>query len=110
MITVSKRMETVISMVTKGNKVADIGTDHGYVPIALIQRGIVPEAIAMDVRKGPLQKAKENRMAYQMEEKIEIRLSDGLQQLKAGEVDTIIIAGMGNYCSICKRANCSATV
>ena len=95
MITVSKRMETVISMVTKGNKVADIGTDHGYVPIALIQRGIAPQAIAMDVRKGPLQKAKENRMAYQMEERIEIRLSDGLQQLKAGEVDTIIIAGMG---------------
>lgn len=95
MITVSKRMETVISMVTKGNRVADIGTDHGYVPIALVQRNIASKAIAMDVRKGPLQKAEANLAAYQMKEKIETRLSDGMKQLKEGEVDTVIIAGMG---------------
>ena len=95
MITVSKRMETVISMVTKGNRVADIGTDHGYVPIALVQRKWIKKAIAMDVRKGPLQKAMDNIQAYHMDEQIETRLSDGMEKLEAGEADTIIIAGMG---------------
>ena len=54
MIHLSKRMKAVASMVTKGNVLADIGTDHAYVPIALIQQKKIPRAIAMDINKGPL--------------------------------------------------------
>lgn len=95
MVTVSKRMEEVISLVSKGKRVADIGTDHGYVAIALVERKIVPFVIAMDVRKGPLSRAKENIEKYGLVQKIDTRLSDGLEQLKIGEVDTFLIAGMG---------------
>ena len=95
MITLSKRMERVASMVTEGSRVADIGTDHGYVPISLVERGKVSKAIAMDVRKGPLSKAMEHIKESGLEEKIQTRLSDGMEQLKEGEVDSVIIAGMG---------------
>ena len=88
-------METVALMVTKGNKIADIGTDHGYVPISLVERGIAKSAIAMDVRKGPLSKATQNIKERNLGEKIETRLSNGLEKLREGEVDTVIIAGMG---------------
>lgn len=95
MVTVSKRMEEVISLVSKGKRVADVGTDHGYVAIALVERKIAPFVIAMDVRKGPLSRAKENIQKYGLVKEIDTRLSDGLEQLKIGEVDTFLIAGMG---------------
>ena len=95
MVKLSKRMKAVASMVTPGNILADIGTDHGYVPIALVQRERIPKAIAMDINKGPLQRAKDNIVLYHMEEYIETRLSDGVEALLEGEVDTILIAGMG---------------
>ena len=75
--------------------VADVGCDHAYISIALIKRCLASQVIAMDVRKGPLEIAKRNVRAYAMEEKIELRLSDGLAELDIGEADTIIIAGMG---------------
>lgn len=95
MVTISKRMEEVISLVSKGKRVADIGTDHGYVAIALVERKIAPFVVAMDVRKGPLSRAKENIEKYGFTKEIDIRLSDGLEQLKIGEIDTFLIAGMG---------------
>lgn len=88
-------MKAVSSMVTPGNILADIGTDHGYVPIALVQGKKIPKAIAMDVNKGPLQRACEHIAECQLEDYIETRLSDGVKELKVGEVDTILIAGMG---------------
>ena len=91
----SKRMKAVASMVTPGNALADIGTDHGYVPISLVQEKKIKRAIAMDINRGPLQRAQENIAAYQLEGYIQTRLSDGVNQLEAGEVDTILIAGMG---------------
>lgn len=75
--------------------VADVGCDHAYISIALIKRCLASQVIAMDVRKGPLEIAKRNVRAYAMENKIELRLSDGLAELDIGEADTIIIAGMG---------------
>lgn len=75
--------------------VADVGCDHAYISIALIKRCLASQVIAMDVRKGPLEIAKRNVRAYAMEDKIELRLSDGLAELDIGEADTIIIAGMG---------------
>lgn len=91
----SKRLEMVASFVERGSRIADIGTDHGYLPIALIERGVSPRAIAMDIGQGPLARAKEHVLACGMEDKIELRLSDGLAELKPGEADSVVIAGMG---------------
>lgn len=92
----SKRMEAVVNMVSPQSfHVADIGCDHAYVSIALIKREIVERVVAMDVRTGPLEIARKNVETYGMQEKIELRLSDGLEKLAPGEADTIIIAGMG---------------
>ena len=82
-------------MVTPGSVLADIGTDHGYVPISLVQRKKIKKAIAMDVNKGPLQRAKEHIQEFQLEDYIETRLSDGVKKLEVGEVDSILMAGMG---------------
>ncbi|MCI9362408.1 MAG: SAM-dependent methyltransferase [Hungatella sp.] len=91
----SKRLETVISFVETGSKVADVGTDHGYVPIALAKRGTVAQGLAMDVRTGPLERAKEHIRQHGLEDVIQVRLSDGVKELKEGEADTVIVAGMG---------------
>ena len=88
-------MKAVSSMVTPGSILADIGTDHGYVPISLVQRKKIKKAIAMDVNKGPLKRAEEHIREAQLEEYIETRLSDGVKKLEVGEVNSILIAGMG---------------
>ena len=91
----SERLSSVASMVTAGNCLADVGTDHGYVPIYLYERQIIPRAIAMDVNKGPLERARLHIAEYGFQNAIETRLSDGLQALKEGEADSVVIAGMG---------------
>lgn len=92
---ISKRLEAVADMVTPGCTLADIGTDHAYIPIYLVQTGKIPHAIAMDVNQGPLERAKEHIDTYGLEQKIETRLSDGLAALAKGEAEQILIAGMG---------------
>ena len=74
---------------------ADIGTDHGYLPIYLVQEGIAPSAIAMDLRKCPLDKAKKHICDNCLEDRIQTRLSDGLEKLSENEADIITICGMG---------------
>ncbi len=91
----SKRLTALAEMVTTGNRLADVGTDHGYVPISLMEQQRIPSAIAMDINKGPLQRAEEHIRQYGFENRIETRLSDGLHELKGGEADTVLIAGMG---------------
>lgn len=91
----SKRLEMVASMVEKGSRIADIGTDHAYLPIALVERGICPGAVAMDIGRGPLGRAREHVAACGLEGKIVLRLSDGLSALLPGEADTAVMAGMG---------------
>lgn len=91
----SKRLELVAAFVPKGCRLADVGTDHGYVPIYLVRQGQVSHAIAMDVRSGPLRRAGAHIERYRLAEYIEIRRSDGLKELQAGEADTVVIAGMG---------------
>ncbi|XCP87043.1 class I SAM-dependent methyltransferase [Roseburia hominis] len=95
MMELSKRLKAVADLVTPGMRLADVGTDHGYVPIYLVERGIVPSAIAMDVNKGPLERAREHIRECALEEKISTRLSDGLTNLKIEETDSVIAAGMG---------------
>ena len=94
----SRRLETIASMVPRlgpGSCVADVGTDHGFVPIWLVQQGICERALAMDVRKGPLQRARGHIVQYGLERQIETRLSDGLLKLYPGEAQVVVIAGMG---------------
>ena len=91
----SKRLQTIASFVTVGNTVADIGCDHGFVPIYLVGQTISPRAIAMDIKTGPLQKAKEHIREYGLEDQIETRLSNGMAQLNPGEVDSVILSGIG---------------
>lgn len=85
----------IADMVTAGNRLADVGTDHGYLPICLLQTGRVPCAIAMDIREGPLKQAEANMLRAGVCEKMELRLSDGLAALKRGEADSVVISGMG---------------
>lgn len=95
MVVLSKRLQALCDMVTPGNRVADVGCDHGFVSIYLVQKGIAPYVYAMDVREGPLQRAKEHIASYQMEAYIETRLSDGVAALLPGEADAMVCAGMG---------------
>lgn len=91
----SRRLYAVASLVTEGASVADIGTDHGYIPIYLVQKQIASKVIALDINGGPLERAKMHIIGHNLKGKIETRLSDGLQAVEPGEVDTIIAAGMG---------------
>ena len=91
----SERLERVVSFVRPCASAADIGTDHALVPVELVRRGIVKKVIAMDVRPGPLSRAKEQISRAGLSDQIEPRLSDGLAALKPQETETVIIAGMG---------------
>lgn len=91
----SKRMQMVADLVTPGSRIADIGTDHAYIPIFLVRTEISPEALAMDVKEGPLRRAEENIEGSGLKDRIRIRLSDGLAALEPGEADAVILAGMG---------------
>lgn len=91
----SLRLSAIAEMVTEGSRLVDVGCDHGYLPVYLVLNHRIPGAIAMDVRKGPLSRAKEHLEEYGLGEYIETRLSDGLHELKDGEGDTLVIAGMG---------------
>jgi len=95
MLKMSQRLHLAASMVDKGAKVADIGCDHAYISIFLIQNNIADSVIAMDVRKGPLEIAKKNIAEYGLSDKIETRLSDGFSSVQKGESNTAVITGMG---------------
>jgi tRNA (adenine22-N1)-methyltransferase len=91
----SDRLTALSNYVKNGTIMADIGTDHGYLPVFLVKSGRCPRAIACDVRKMPLESARRNIMANGLTEQIELRLGDGIQILKPGEVQIVNIAGMG---------------
>lgn len=94
-VQISKRLQEVARLVTKEKAVADVGCDHAYTSIYLVQQGIASKVIAMDVNRGPLERAKLNIEKYGMQQQIQTRLSDGIKELKPGEVHTLLIAGMG---------------
>lgn len=94
-LNLSPRLKMIADMVPEGGKVADIGTDHGYVPIYLVQKGICPGAIASDVRIGPLERAKSNIEKYGMQDRIALSIFNGIDDEKMAGCSTIIIAGMG---------------
>lgn len=96
----SVRLQAVADMVSKGRRVADIGCDHGYVSIYLCRQRQCEKVIAMDVKKGPLERAKTNIQRYGLSEYIDVRLSDGTEALQPGEVDTLLMSGMGGRLTI----------
>lgn len=89
------RLKLLADKVPKCNVAADIGTDHAYIPIYLIQQGVCKKAIASDVKIGPVKVAEKNINSYKMSNQIETRLGSGLDTICENEADTIIIAGMG---------------
>lgn len=95
MIKLSKRLKMLADMVSENAVLADIGTDHGYIPIYLLQTGKIRRAYAMDIGEGPLLRAKEHIKAFGLEDYITLRLSDGVLALQPGEADAILAAGMG---------------
>ncbi|MCJ7855721.1 class I SAM-dependent methyltransferase [Lachnospiraceae bacterium NSJ-143] len=91
---ISQRLKTVAGFV-KYKTIADIGTDHGYIPCYLALNEKITRAIACDINDGPLGKARENVKANGLDEIIETRLGPGLLPLHKSEAETVIIAGMG---------------
>ena len=94
MRTLSQRLYTIQTLIPSGVRVADIGTDHGHLPISLIKSGICERIIACDIREKPLMNAREN-IEKTGTVGIELRLGDGLSPVQPDEVDCIVIAGMG---------------
>lgn len=97
-VKLSKRLLSVAQMVTPGGCVCDVGCDHGFVSVYLIQKGLAAHVIAMDVREGPLSRAREHVNAYGKTDYIELRLSDGLAAVETEDAaDVAIMAGMGGF-------------
>ena len=89
------RLLKIANLVTKGKKIADIGTDHGYIPVYLLNKGYIDFAILADVNKGPLENAKSEVIHNNLTDKVDLRLGSGIEVLNENEVDEVIIAGMG---------------
>lgn len=90
------RLNSLAAMVDNGDRIADIGTDHAYLPIELIKSGKITYAIASDIAKGPLDNAKKDVQKASLENQIDIRLGAGLSTVSdQDQIDTVIIAGMG---------------
>lgn len=96
----SQRLKAVSDYVSNDVVLADVGTDHGYLPIYLIRQKRIQRAIALDVNRGPLERAKAHIQSYGLGHRIETRLSDGVGQVKPGECDCVVIAGMGGALTI----------
>ena len=94
-IKLDSRLAAIASLVRKNSRLADIGTDHAYIPVYLVNEGVITEAIAADINEGPLRNADKNIMLYGLCDKITTLLSDGLVRLPENSADDIIIAGMG---------------
>ncbi len=91
----SERLQHIAAQVGRGETLADVGCDHGYLPILLVQEGIMQRAIAMDVNEGPLQRAAAHIAEERLGAYIQTRRSDGLEELQPAEADAVIIAGLG---------------
>ena len=94
-IKLDDRLSKVAGLVRNGKRVADIGTDHGYLVAYLVENGICPEGIAADLRKGPLENARQTVIQQGLSDKIRLILSDGLMSIPEESCDDIVIAGMG---------------
>lgn len=95
MIKLTDRLQVLADQIEKCETMADIGTDHGFLPIYLWENGISPKVIMADVSAGSLDKARRNAAALYPDVTFDLRLGDGIQILQNGEVDAVVLAGMG---------------
>lgn len=92
------RLQAIAEFIPPGSVVADIGTDHGYLPVYLLQEQICHHAVAADVNEAPLEQARETVAAFNCLKKIDLRLGNGLQVLQEEDnIDTVVIAGLGGH-------------
>lgn len=94
-IVLDPRLQKCAEFVRTGVRAADIGTDHGYLPIALLQCGKAVSAVAADINEAPLESARRNAVKYGEAKRMHFVLTDGLNGLNENDADDIIIAGMG---------------
>jgi tRNA (adenine22-N1)-methyltransferase len=94
-IHLSERLQRIASYIPAGSRVVDVGTDHALLPIYLVESGRTDGVIATDVVPGPVQAAQTNVEKYGLSHLISVRCGDGLETVRPGEVDTVVIAGMG---------------
>lgn len=94
-IKLSNRLRAIAGFVSEGARVADIGTDHGYIPVWLAQKGIADRIAAADINRGPLQHAKDTAEQYGVTDRIAFALCSGLEFEGSDRYNTVIIAGMG---------------
>ena len=92
--TLDARLAAAAALVRPGLPVADVGCDHGKLTAALACSGLYPKVIGSDLRPGPLAKARQTIEAAHCQDRVELRLGDGLSVLSAGEVGTVVIAGV----------------
>ncbi|MBQ1281583.1 MAG: SAM-dependent methyltransferase [Oscillospiraceae bacterium] len=97
---ISRRLLTCASFVRAGSRVADIGTDHGYLAIHLLREEIAAHVAACDLREQPLAKARANAEKFDISDRIEFHCADGLAAVEPVAVDTVVCAGMGGDCII----------
>ncbi len=91
----SPRLALAASFVRPGSRVADIGTDHAYLPVWLVRTGVCPRAFASDVREGPLAAARRTALRFGAQDRVDFTLADGLAGLAPGQAEDIVLAGMG---------------
>lgn len=91
----SQRLKRLASYVEKNDILGDIGTDHGYIPIYLLENDVTNQIIASDLNEGPLENAREELSKRGLLQPVDLRLGGGLQPYTPGEIDTALIAGMG---------------
>ncbi|QKY69477.1 class I SAM-dependent methyltransferase [Lentibacillus sp. CBA3610] len=94
-IKLSGRLENVASLIPKGAEFADIGSDHGYLPCYVCLHDESAQAVAGEVNEGPFLSAQETVKRYGLAKRIDVRLGNGLEILKDGEVNLVVLAGMG---------------
>ena len=94
-IELSPRLRLAADLVPEGARLADVGTDHAYLPACLLMEGKIPSAIAADLREGPLRRARETAAEYGCGDRMAFRLCDGLSGIRPEETDAVVIAGMG---------------
>ena len=94
-LSLQPRLQAIAGLVPQGGRLADVGTDHAYLPISLLLGEKIPGAIATDIHPEPLERGRRTARAFGVEERISFRLCDGLSAVSAEEVDTVVIAGMG---------------
>ena len=94
-IELSPRLRLAADLVPQGSRLADVGTDHAYLPIWLLKTGKIPRALACDINPGPLEAARRDGAKYEVGEELSFRLSDGLRAVLPQEAGDVVLAGMG---------------